>query len=133
MSEQRERNMLPPDRLTLHQLEVETTIGVYDFERQLKQKLKITVHFSIDADVIAETDDLDSGLAIDYDRLSQTIRDFGLISEFCLLETFAVKLINHLFALYPLTWIQLEVTKIAALKKAQGVTLTLCRTSPSPV
>ena len=122
---------LPVDKITINQLEIQTIIGTYDFERQLKQKLKITLHFAIDADKIAQTDNLSLNTTIDYDQLSQSIRQFGLETHFFLLETFAVKLIDHLFLIYPLTWLQLEITKIAALKKAQGVTITLCRTSPS--
>lgn len=120
-----------PDKITIHQLEVQTLIGVYAFELRLKQKLWITVHFHVNAHKISKNDDMSNKNAIDYDHLSQTIVQFGQDKNFYLLETFAEKLAEHLFNLYlPLTWIQLEITKPAALKNAQGVTINICRTSP---
>lgn len=119
------------DKITIHQLEVATTIGTHAFERKLKQKLYITIQITIPANRIAQQDDIHSSEIINYDLLSQTVIQFGLDNQFFLLETFAVKLVDHLFFEYPLTEIQVEITKAAALKKAQGVSITLCRTSPS--
>lgn len=120
------------DKITIHQLAVETIIGTLAFERILKQKLYITIHVAIVADKIAQQDDINSAEVINYDLLSQTIVQFGLDNQFFLLETFAVKLIDQLFSEYPLTEIQVEITKPSALKKAQGVSVVLCRTSPCP-
>lgn len=120
------------DKITINQLQIETLIGTYSFERQLKQKLYVTIHYSLDAHKIAQQDDRNLDGIVDYAALSQSVIQFGIDNSFFLLETFAVKLMDHLFAHYPLTWIQLEITKAAALKNAQGVTITLCRTSLNP-
>lgn len=122
----------PSDTMTINQLEINTVIGTYAFERRLKQKLFLTIHFPINARHIAQQDDINVHSTIDYEKLSQSIVQFGEQNNFFLLETFAEKLSEQLFSLYPLSSITLEITKPAALKNAQGVKTTICRTYPTP-
>ena len=116
------------DTITINHLEIMTLIGTYAFERRLPQKLFITLQFAIGAAHIANSDDIEISRAIDYDKLSQALVQFGLDSEFFLLETFGEKLSAMLLTQHSLSWLKLSITKPAALKNAQGVTLTLERT-----
>lgn len=122
----------PTDIITINHLEITTIIGTYTFERRLKQKLFITAHFPVNASSISKHDDINVRSAVDYEKLSDSIIKFGLENNFFLLETFAEKLSEYLFNLYPITSLNLEITKPAALKNAQGVKITICRTCPTP-
>ncbi len=122
----------PMDTITINHLEITTIIGTYSFERRLKQKLFITAHFPVNASSISEHDDINVRSTVDYEKLSDAIVKFGLENNFFLLETFAEKLSKHLFNLYPIKALTLEITKPAALKNAQGVKITICRTCPRP-
>jgi dihydroneopterin aldolase len=68
-------------------LEVDTVIGAYDWERGIKQCLRLDLSFAWDNRPAAAGDDLT--LALDYASVSARIQAFAEQSQYQLVETFA--------------------------------------------
>ena len=78
------------DRVFIEGLEVDTVIGAYDWEREIRQCLRLDLSFAWDNRKPAANDDL--SLALDYATVSARIQAFAQDAQFILVETFAERL-----------------------------------------
>ncbi|KAF1067365.1 MAG: Dihydroneopterin aldolase [Pseudomonas citronellolis] len=107
------------DRVFIEGLEVDTVIGVYDWERGIRQCLRLDLDLGWDIRPAAADDDI--GLALDYAVLSTRIGEFAQASHFQLVETFAERLAALLMTEFGIVWLRLRVTKPGAVAAAAGV------------
>ena len=73
------------DTVFLRDLRIPTVIGIYDWERQIRQDLFIDLEMAWDISKAAEHDDITHTL--NYKAVSKRIIDFVSTSEFQLVET----------------------------------------------
>lgn len=99
-------------------LEVDTVIGVYDWERGIRQCLTLDLQLGWDIRPAAAGDDL--GAALDYAAVSARVQAFAAASSFQLVETFAERLAALLMAEFAIGWLRLRVTKPGAVPAARG-------------
>src|SRR5690554_7539259 len=78
------------DNVFIEGLEVDTVIGVYDWEREIRQCLRLDLVCAWDNRRPAEGDDL--AQALDYAALAERIQAFAAQTRFQLVETFAERL-----------------------------------------
>lgn len=107
------------DRVFIEQLQVETVIGVYDWERTGTQTLLIDLVMAWDNRPAAANDQLN--LALDYAAVCQHIEQFAAQHAFELVETFAERLAEQLLQDFAMPWLRLKITKPAAIPQAKGV------------
>ncbi|WP_296252252.1 dihydroneopterin aldolase [Pseudomonas sp. UBA4194] len=107
------------DRVFIEGLEVDTVIGAYDWERDIRQCLRLDLAFAWDNRPAAAGDDL--SLALDYARVSQRIQGFAEQARFELVETFAERLAQVLMSEFQIPWLRLKLTKPGAVPAARGV------------
>ena len=107
------------DTVFIEGLEVDTVIGAYDWERDIRQCLRLDLVFAWDNRPAAAGDDLT--LALDYATVSQRIQAFAAQARFELVETFAERLAALLQAEFKLPWLRLRITKPGAVPTARGV------------
>ncbi|EIK98717.1 dihydroneopterin aldolase [Pseudomonas sp. M47T1] len=107
------------DRVFIEGLEVDTVIGAYDWERGIRQCLRLDLSFAWDNRPAAADDDLT--LALDYASVSTRILAFAQDSQFQLVETFAERLAQVLMAEFNIPWLHLKLTKPGAVAAAKGV------------
>ncbi|MEJ1225513.1 dihydroneopterin aldolase [Pseudomonas sp. CCNWLW56] len=107
------------DRVFIEGLEVDTVIGAYDWERDIRQCLRLDLSFAWDNRPAAAGDDL--SLALDYASVSSRIQAFAGQVRFQLVETFAERLAQELMDEFKITWLRLKVTKPGAVPAASGV------------
>ncbi|AHL36296.1 dihydroneopterin aldolase [Pseudomonas brassicacearum] len=107
------------DRVFIEGLEVDTVIGAYDWERGIRQCLRLDLSFAWDNRPAAAGDDLT--LALDYASVSSRIQSFAELAQFQLVETFAERLAQELMDEFEITWLRLKVTKPGAVPAASGV------------
>jgi len=100
-------------------LEVDTVIGAYDWERDIRQCLRLDLSFAWDNRPAAATDDL--ALALDYASVSSRIQAFAEQARFELVETFAERLAEVLMSEFQIPWMHLRLTKPGAVPAARGV------------
>lgn len=113
------------DVVYIHGLEVETLIGVYDFERHARQKLVLDFDIEFDCAPAGKTDDL--SLALDYDRLSRLVRQWCAEQTFELIETIGEELCSLLYREFGVRRIKLAINKPAAVKGCTAVGIRIER------
>lgn len=107
------------DKVFIEGLEVDTVIGVYDWERGIRQCLRLDLAFAWDIRAAAAEDDL--AKALNYAAVAERIQAFADGARFLLVETFAERLAESLMAEFGITWLQLKLTKPGAVPAASGV------------
>lgn len=106
------------DRVFIEGLEVDTVIGAYDWERGIRQCLRLDLSFAWDNRPAAAGDDLT--LALDYASVSTRIQAFAEQAQFQLVETFAERLVEVLMSEFNITWVRLKLAKPGAVPAAKG-------------
>lgn len=107
------------DRVFIEGLEVDTVIGAYDWERGIRQCLRLDLSFAWDNRPAAAGDDLSK--ALDYASVSTRIQAFAEQAQFQLVETFAERLAEVLMGEFNIPWLRLKLTKPGAVTAAVGV------------
>ncbi|MHB0776376.1 dihydroneopterin aldolase [Halomonas sp. WWR20] len=113
------------DRVLIEALAVETVIGVYDWERTLKQRLSLDLEMATDIRLAAAQDALDKTL--NYAAISERIERFAAEHDFLLVETFAERLAALLREEFTIPWLRLTVRKPGAVAKAASVGVSIER------
>jgi dihydroneopterin aldolase len=107
------------DIVFIEGLEVDTVIGAYDWERDIRQCLRLDFSFGWDNRLPAANDDL--AQALDYAKVSEAVQAFAQDARFELVETFAERLAATLMKDFTIAWLRLRVTKPGAVPAARGV------------
>ncbi len=107
------------DRVFIEGLEVDTVIGAYDWERGIRQCLRVDLCLGWDNRPAAAGDDL--SLALDYAAVTARVQAFAQEAEFILVETFAERLAHILLSEFQIPWLRLKLTKPGAVPAASGV------------
>ncbi len=116
--------------LSLHQLTLNTRIGVHAWEQQVTQTILADITLEIDIEKAANSDDLNDTL--DYDALAQHLCTLAQDWQTKLLESFGQKCLTAIeqFASrtnQSLKQTTMTLTKPSALAHAKGVSITITR------
>ena len=114
-----------PDIVFIQNLQVETIVGVFDWERTIKQRLRIDLELATDIRKAAETDDLQ--YALDYNAISQRLCEYIESTEFKLIETLAEKIATLLQEEFAISGLKLTLHKPGAVAQAESVGLVIER------
>ena len=113
------------DRVFINSLEVLCTIGVYEWEKTIKQKLVFDLVLAFDNRPAAQDDNID--LALDYAVLSQRIVEFTQNHTFELIETMAEGVAAMILAEFNVPGLQLTLSKPGAVPMAANVGVQITR------
>ncbi len=107
------------DIVFLKDLRIETVIGVYDWEREVKQTVVLDVEMSADIAKAAASDHIDDTL--DYKSVAKRLIEFVEQSEFQLVETLAERCTQIIREEFGVAWVRLILNKIGAVTNARDV------------
>ena len=107
------------DIVYIHDLRIETIIGIYDWEREQKQIVSLDLEMATDISAAAATEDIEKTL--DYKSISKRISSFIKQSEFLLIETMAQKTAELVLQEFSVPWLRLRVGKPGAVTGARDV------------
>ena len=113
------------DIIFLGGLEIETVIGIYDWERSIKQKIVLDIEMAFDIQKAAATDDI--AHTLDYKAVSDRIVAFVEASEYYLVETLIEEIAKILLTEFPTPWVKIKLNKKGAISKAHDVGLIIER------
>lgn len=113
------------DCVLIEALEVDTVIGVYDWERDILQRLVLDLELATDIRPAAADDDI--AKTLDYAAISERIAAFASEHDFALVETFAERLAATLREEFAITWLTLTVRKPGAVANASAVGVRITR------
>ena len=113
------------DIIYIKDLRVETIIGIFDWERKVKQEVSIDREFPFDCKKAAATDSIDD--TIDYKAICKGVIKFVEDSSFQLQESLAEGIAALVKEEYNVESIKLRVSKPGALRGAKDVGLVIHR------
>ena len=107
------------DRVFIEDLRVETVIGIFDWEREIKQAVSIDLEMAFDIHPAAETDAIADTL--DYKAVAKRLIQFIETSEFQLVESLAERCANIVLDDFPVNWLRLRLSKPGAVRGSSAV------------
>ncbi len=113
------------DIIYLQHLSVETVIGVWEWERRIRQTLILDIELGLDTRQAGESDDLQ--FTVDYKAVTDRVRDFVSVSEFKLIEALAENIARILLAEFPVRWVRLKINKRGVLRHVRDVCVIIER------
>jgi dihydroneopterin aldolase len=113
------------DIVYIRDLRIDTIIGVYDWERQIKQTLSFDLEMATDIRLAAATDELK--YTINYKAVSDRIIEFVEAFHPQLIETLAEEVARIIIAEFHVPWLRLQVSKAGAVRSAGDVGLVIER------
>ena len=115
------------DIIYLRDLRIETVIGVYDWEREIKQTVILDLDMATDIRQAAATDDI--AHTLDYKSVAKRLISFVEQSEFQLVETLAERIAEIVLNEFDVPWLKLRVNKQGAVRGARDVGVVIERGS----
>ena len=115
------------DIIFISELSVEAIIGIFDWERKIKQTLVLDIELATDIRTAAASDHIDD--TIDYKTLTKRVISYVEASEFQLVETLAERVCALLQDEFNIAWVRLKLHKPGALRGARDVGILIERGS----
>lgn len=116
------------DIIYLNDLRIDTIIGIFDWERRVKQTVSLDIEMATDIERAASSDDI--GDTLDYKAVAKRIIAFVEDSEFQLVETLAERVTGIILGEFDVPWVRLRVNKQGAVRGARDVGVLIERPRP---
>ena len=107
------------DVVFIEDLRIETTIGIYDWEKKIRQTVALDLEMAFDNHVPAGSDRIDDTL--DYKAVSKRLIAFVESSKFELVETLAERCAEIVMQEFDVAWLRLKLSKPGAVTGAKSV------------
>lgn len=107
------------DIIYLNDLEIETIIGIFDWERKIKQKVRIDLEMAADVKKAAASDRIDDTL--NYKSVAKRLIQFVGDSEYQLVETLAERIAEIIISEFNIPWVRVKINKPGAVRYAGDV------------
>lgn len=116
------------DIVYIRELEIQSVIGIYDWEREIRQTVSLDLDMATDIRKAAATQDISNTL--DYKAVSKRLIAFIEAAEFLLIETMAEQVAAIVLAEFPVEWLRLRLGKPGAVTGARDVGVIIERGVP---
>ena len=113
------------DTIFLYDLRVETVIGIWEWERKIRQTVVIDLEMAADIRRAAATDSIDDTL--NYKAVAKRVQQFVGESSFQLVETLAEKVAALILEEFQVPWVQVRINKPRAIRGARDVGVSIRR------
>ncbi len=113
------RGDVPVDIVFINDLRIETIIGIYDWERKVKQTISLDLEMGTDISKSAETDAIEDTL--NYKAVAKRLIAFVGESEYQLVETLAERITDIVLTEFRVPWVRLTVHKPGAVRGSRDV------------
>ena len=113
------------DKIFIHALKTEAIVGIFDWERQVKQTILIDLELSADIRKAALSDSIDD--TVNYKRVAKRVLAFVAASQFHLVETLAEHLAMLMLEEFGVAWVGISLSKPGAIRSSRDVGVVLER------
>lgn len=107
------------DKVFIEALEIECVIGIYDWERKIRQPVVLDLEMAFDNRKPAATDAIEDTL--DYKAVSKRLIQFVSESDFGLVETLAERCCAIVIEEFAVAHVRLKLAKPGAVRGAKAV------------
>ena len=113
------------DKIFLRALSVECIVGIWEWERRVKQTVVIDVEMAADIRRAAASDRIED--TIDYKRVAKRLLAFVGDSEFKLVETLTERIAQLIVTEFNVNWVRVRLNKQGAIRGAKDVGIEIER------
>ncbi len=113
------------DIVYIRDLRIETVIGIYDWERKIKQTVSIDLDMAFDIRKAAESDHIDD--ALNYKAVAKRLIAFVGESSFQLVETMSEHICAIVLDEFDVHWVRLRLGKPGAVSGSKEVGIIIER------
>ena len=113
------------DIIFLRDLEIDATIGIFQWEKRIKQKVRVDLEMATDIAKAAKSDSIKDTL--DYKAISKRVQQFVEDSRYELIETLIEKVAEILINEFNIPWVRVTVSKPGAVRGSRDVGITIER------
>ncbi len=107
------------DKIFLNELKVDTVIGIWDWERKIRQTVVIDLEMSADIAKAAASDRVEDTL--NYKSVAKRIQSFVADSSFQLVETLAERIAEIVREEFDVAWVRVRLNKPGAIRGSKDV------------
>lgn len=107
------------DIVFIEDLRIDTVIGIYDWERRIRQTVAFDLEMAFDNTRPATSDDIADTL--DYKAVSKRLIGYVEAAEFQLVETLAERCAAIVREEFGVAWVRLKLAKPGAVRGARAV------------
>ena len=116
------------DKVFIEGLEIDALIGIYDWERRIRQPLVIDIEMAFDNRKPAASDDIADTL--NYKAVSKRLVEYVSASSFGLVETLAERCAGIILDEFAVSHVRLKLSKPGAVRGARAVGVMIERSRP---
>ena len=113
------------DKVFIRGVEVEGIIGIFQWEREVKQIISVDIEMDFDNKRAAKSDSIED--ALNYKLVGKRITSFVKNSKFQLVETLAENISKIILQEFPVTNVRVTLSKPGALRGSDSVGISIKR------
>ena len=113
-------------KILIKDLVLKMFIGIHNFEKKKKQRVKFNLIINIDQNLVPNDKDFRS--IVNYEQVIKTITKITSRKHFLLLETLAEKIFSKLFENFRIKKVLLRIEKLDVIKNTTSVGIQLEKT-----
>lgn len=113
------------DTIFLRDLEIDATIGIFEWEKRIKQKVRIDLEMATDIAKAAASDSIED--TTDYKAISKRIIQFVEDSSYELIETLIEKIAEIILREFNIPWVRVTLSKPGAVRGSRDVGIVIER------
>jgi dihydroneopterin aldolase len=115
------------DIIFLRELRIDTIIGIYGWERRVRQTVVLDIEMAADVRRAAASDTIEDTL--NYKAVAKRLIEFVGQSSFQLVETLAEHAADIILTEFDVPWVRLRLNKVGAIRGASDVGVVIERGS----
>ncbi len=113
------------DKIFLKELKAEAIIGIFDWERQVRQTVLVDLELSVDVRKAALSDRIEDTL--NYKRVAKRVLEYIEQSSFQLVETLAERIAALVLQEFEVRWVKVCLNKPGAIRGSRSVGIMIER------
>jgi 7,8-dihydroneopterin aldolase/epimerase/oxygenase len=114
------------DTIFIHDLRIETRIGVYDWERRLPQTVRLDVELGLPSEKVFQSGEFAD--ALDYSAVVKRLQAFAADHPHQLLERFAQAIADVVLGEFNAPWVKVRVAKLSPMRGVKELGVAIERT-----
>lgn len=107
------------DIVFIEDLRIDTIIGIYDWEREVRQTISLDIEMAADNNKAAASENIED--ALNYKAVAKRLIAFTENSSFQLVETLAERLVEIIMNDFEVPWCRLKLSKLGAVTGSKSV------------
>lgn len=113
------------DTVFIRDLRIPTLVGIFEWERRIRQEIRLDIEMGFDIRKAAGSDDIKDTL--DYKAVAQRVREFVEASEYQLVEALAENIARLVLDEFSVLRVKLTLNKTGAVRGARDVGIIIER------